>query len=120
MLIRRLQTCKSWQRCGTDEPAAEVTRPACVSDTCLAAGGIWFDRLPRRRRWRAPSPAATSRHQKDPLATRLLVEHAIGRIRLLELPAVREQVIDRKLAIRDEARALGLHRVGEGPGTDNG
>jgi hypothetical protein len=44
---------------------------------------------------------ATSRHKKNSFATGLLVEHSISLVRLLKLPAVRKQMIDLNLAIRN-------------------
>lgn len=62
--------------------------------------------------------AACDSHQEHALAVRLVVEQLVGFLRLLQLPAVREQRIHVDLAFDAERRALGLDDVGEGPGGD--
>src|SRR5215469_11554189 len=54
-------------------------------------------------------------HQKHALAAGLPVEQPVGLVRLRQLPAIREQMLDVDLAIGDEGRALGLDDRGERP-----
>src|SRR5262249_20615488 len=60
-------------------------------------------------------PALTALHQEHALAARLLVEQPVGLLGLIELPAVREQILDLDLAVGDELGALGLSDLREGP-----
>jgi hypothetical protein len=57
-------------------------------------------------------------HQENAFAVRLPVEQLVGLLRLVERPAVREQLVDIDLAVDAELRALGLDDGGEGPGRD--
>src|SRR5690349_17176659 len=52
------------------------------------------------------------------LAGRLRIEERIGFHRLFELPAVRKQMVDIDLAIRDETRTRGLAHGRERPRAD--
>src|SRR5215472_1235760 len=56
--------------------------------------------------------------QDDGLARGLRIEELVGLFRLLELPAVGEELLDVHLEIRDDLGALGLTLFREGPGTD--
>src|SRR5713226_1427476 len=57
-------------------------------------------------------------HQENAFAVRLLVEQLVGLLRLVECPAVREQLVDIDLALDAELGALGLDDGGESPGSD--
>src|SRR5258708_27255900 len=62
--------------------------------------------------------ARSASHQENTFAVRLLVEQRVGLLRLVERPAVREQLVDIDLALDAELRALGLDDGGESPGRD--
>src|SRR5581483_2572775 len=63
-----------------------------------------------------PAPAfSAASEDEDALAGGLRVEQAIRLVRLLEPEAVGEQLLQRDLAVGDEARALLLARVRERP-----
>src|SRR5260370_31576637 len=62
--------------------------------------------------------ARSASHQENAFAVRLLVEQLISLLRLVERPAVREQLVDIDLALDAERRALGLDDGGESPGRD--
>src|SRR5436190_1379423 len=64
------------------------------------------------------SPSHALRRQDDALARGLGVEQAIGLLGLVEAPAVREQLLDVDLAVRDEFGTVGLALLGEGPRPD--
>src|SRR5262249_23145108 len=61
------------------------------------------------------APALTALHQEHALAARLLVKQSVGLLGLIELPAMREQIVDLDLAVGNELRALGLPDLREGP-----
>ena len=53
--------------------------------------------------------------EENALAASLLVEQLVGLDRLIELPALGEQLVDVDAAVGDELRALRLADCGEGP-----
>src|SRR5580700_1781561 len=81
--------------------------------------------------WRGNSPArsttrfwtfcgGTDLHQEHAFAAGLLIEQLVGRLGLVELPTIREQMLDVDLVVGDEARAVGLDGRGERPRADDG
>src|SRR3970282_2797502 len=69
--------------------------------------------------WSPPAhrPASSGR-QDDGLARRLRVEELVGFLRLLELPAVREELLHAHFPVGDELGAFGLALLRERPGAD--
>src|SRR5258708_8835451 len=63
-------------------------------------------------------PTRSASHQENAFAVRLLVEQLISLFRLVERPAVREQLVDIDLAFDAERGALGLDHGGESPRGD--
>src|SRR5215831_15249655 len=62
-----------------------------------------------------PPSARRSGRQDDGLACGLRIEKPVGLLRLLELPAVREESLHVHALVRNELGALGLPLLREGP-----
>src|SRR5262249_16976631 len=63
-----------------------------------------------------PMPQPRSRRQDDGLARGLRIEELVSLLRLLELPAVRKELLHIHAVVRDELGALGLALFRERPG----
>src|SRR5215472_14789368 len=89
----------------------------------MPQAGQWVNAAP----YVCPPDKASSRpsrqnsgHHKHALAARLLIENPIRLLRLVQPPAVAEQVVDRKFSLCDEGCAFGLPDLRKGPRADNG
>src|SRR5499433_4429318 len=65
-----------------------------------------------------PMPQPRSRRQDDGLARGLRIEELVSLLRLLELPAVRKELLHIPAVVRNELGALGLALLRERPGAD--
>ena len=92
----------------------------------LSRGAEFADHVPRDHRGAAPAErwrageALDSLHQKNALAAGLPIEQPVGLVGLVELPAIRKQMVDVDLVVGDKARAIGLDGGGKGPRCNNG
>src|SRR5262249_61475002 len=92
--------------------------PASGRPRGAGSGGPPAVRRPPGTCARLTGELESSGREHDRLARRLRVEELVGFLRLLELPAVREELLHVHAAVGDELGALGLALLRERPRSD--